>query len=150
MWERWDSRSDSRGFQDPGMTSFNHYAYGAVGQWRYRVLGGIAPAAPGYERVSVRPRPGGGVSSAQCSLETVRGPVPTRWQLTVGTFTLDVEIPPNSGAEVWLPAGAESAVTESGNELADADVESVEVVDGAVVVRIGSGTYHFSTAVASA
>lgn len=143
VWERWDSWSDSRGFQDPGMTSFNHYAYGAVGQWMYHAIGGIAPAAPGYERVLVRPRVHGTITSAGCSLETVRGKVATAWRLSDGTFDLDLEVPANARAEVWLPVADPSAVTESGTALEAAEVESSEVVDGSVVVHVGSGTYSF-------
>ncbi len=142
MWERWDSWSDSRGFQDPGMTSFNHYAYGAVGEWMYHHLGGIAPGAPGYRHVVVRPRVGGGLTWATARLSTVHGEVSTGWRLEGGTFALDVTLPPNVTAEVWLPAG--SAATEGGQPVGD--VAEVERVRGETVVRIGSGSYAFQVA----
>ncbi|GAA3494228.1 hypothetical protein GCM10019016_013270 [Streptomyces prasinosporus] len=77
MWERWDSLWPDGIFQDPGMNSFNHYAYGSVGEWMYAHIAGIAPGRPGYREVVVRPRPGGGISEARATLTFVRGPV---WQ----------------------------------------------------------------------
>ncbi|HZC28093.1 MAG TPA: family 78 glycoside hydrolase catalytic domain, partial [Actinopolymorphaceae bacterium] len=160
MWERWDSWSDSRGFQDPGMTSFNHYAYGAVGAWLYETVGGIAPGAPGYRHLVVRPRPGGGISWAQARLETVHGLVSTHWWIDGDAFLLDVTVPANATAEVWLPTGDAAAVTEGGQPLADvsaggpeggqraAGVDSVRTERSTggqdeTVVRIGSGSYAF-------
>lgn len=105
IWERWDSWSDSRGFQDPGMTSFNHYAYGAVGDWIYRTLGGIAIGPDGPSQVVVRPRPGGGVTSARASLRTVLGPVETEWQLDGDAFRLGLTVPVGAQACVQLPDG---------------------------------------------
>ncbi|WP_157180826.1 family 78 glycoside hydrolase catalytic domain [Actinopolymorpha alba] len=150
MWERWDSWSDSRGFQDPHMTSFNHYAYGAVGEWMYQTLGGIAPGAPGYQHVVVRPRAGGGITWAKAALDTVHGPVTTQWRLADDTFALDVSIPPNTTAEVWLPTPTATAIREGDRPAGDA--EGV-VAEGAVVepsgspaetvLRVGSGSYAF-------
>ncbi|SDR72877.1 family 78 glycoside hydrolase catalytic domain [Actinopolymorpha singaporensis] len=146
MWERWDSWSDSRGFQDPGMTSFNHYAYGAVGEWIYQTLGGIAPGEPGYRKVVVRPRAGGDVSWARASLRTPYGKVSTRWRQTPeGAFTLEVTLPPNVTGEVWLPTADASGVTEGGEPLAAADGLAAEPsTDGReTLVRVGSGSYTF-------
>lgn len=60
MWERWDSITPDGGFQDAGMNSFNHYAYGSVGEWMYANIAGIAPGGPGFREITVRPRPGAG------------------------------------------------------------------------------------------
>ncbi|HEY8454577.1 MAG TPA: family 78 glycoside hydrolase catalytic domain [Actinopolymorphaceae bacterium] len=147
MWERWDSWSDSRGFQDARMTSFNHYAYGAVGEWMYQNIGGIAPAEFGYSTVRIRPRVGGGITSARCVLETVHGTVSTHWRTEDDGFELDVVVPPNVTADVWLPTVGVETVTEGGRKLGD--VEHVDVVTGAgdeVVVRTGSGSYSFRAA----
>ena len=103
MWERWDSWSDSRGFQDPGMTSFNHYAYGCVGEWLYRSVAGLAPGAPGYSHTIVKPVVGGGLTWAAGSLATVHGRLASRWEVDAGHWTLALTVPPNTTAEVWLP-----------------------------------------------
>lgn len=143
MWERWDSWSDSRGFADPGMTSFNHYAYGSVGAWMYRELGGIAAAEPGYRRLLVAPRPGAGVTWARASLDTVHGRVATSWMLDGDTFRLDVVVPAGVQAEVVLPGGP---TTESGVGLDQAT--GVRVLSSGVAgtrVEVGSGDYRFVT-----
>lgn len=137
VWERWDSWSDSRGFQDPGMTSFNHYAYGAVGEWMYSTVGGIAPAAPGYREITVRPRPGGGLTWARTTYESVYGRISSAWRRDGAEFSLDVTVPPNTTAEIWVPAADPAAVTEGGGAPVD------RLADGAAVYRVGSGSYAF-------
>ncbi len=142
IWERWDSWSDSRGFQDPGMTSFNHYAYGAVGDWIYRTVGGLDAAAPGYAEISVAPRPGGGISSAETALQTPHGTVAVSWRIADGRFTLDLTVPANTVAHVRLPVAGE--VTEGDVPAVQSDgVDSGS--DGALVV--GSGSYSFAAVV---
>jgi alpha-L-rhamnosidase len=145
IWERWDSWSDSRGFQNPHMTSFNHYAYGAVGDWMYRTVAGIAAAEPGYRHIRVRPRPGGGLTWARASLSTVYGLAAVSWRLDGGEFALDLTVPPNTTAEVWLPAADPADVTEGDGKAADIEGirPSYAADDGSTVYTVGSGTYHF-------
>ncbi|GGZ83435.1 hypothetical protein GCM10010389_21590 [Streptomyces echinoruber] len=78
MGERWDSIRPDGGFQDPSMNSFNHYAYGSVGEWMYRDITGISPGAPGFSHIVVRPRPGGEVRAAAGRYDSVYGPIGTR------------------------------------------------------------------------
>jgi alpha-L-rhamnosidase len=110
IWERWDSMLPDGSINPGEMTSFNHYALGAVADWLHRVVAGIAPAEPGYASVLVAPRPGGGITSARGSVRTPHGVVSTTWALEDGRFTLDVEIPDGVPAVVRLPGGAEHRV----------------------------------------
>lgn len=145
MWERWDSWSHHRGLQDPGMNSFNHYAYGAVGDWMYRTVGGLAPGSPGYADIVVRPRPGGGVGWARTAHRTRHGGVEISWRLAADGFALDVVVPPNTRAEVHVP-GPPERVTEGGGPAAEAGgVAFDRSEDGAAVYRVGSGSYAFRT-----
>ncbi|WP_346618422.1 glycoside hydrolase family 78 protein [Blastococcus montanus] len=108
IWERWDSLLPD-GTVNPGdMTSFNHYALGAVADWLHRVVAGLAPAAPGYRRILVRPRPGGGLTSARARHETPYGPAEVSWRLAGPELTVRVEVPTGTTATVDLP-GAEPA-----------------------------------------
>ena len=107
MWERWDSIRPDGSFQDAGMNSFNHYAYGSVGEWMYANIAGIAPGAPGFRKILVRPRPGGGVTRAEGRFDSRYGPVATRWRKDADGFALSVVLPPNTTAEVWVPGGDE-------------------------------------------
>lgn len=105
VWERWDSMLPD-GTINPGeMTSFNHYALGAVVDWVHQVVGGLRPASPGYSRVRIEPRPGPGIDWAETSLQTRQGPVAVAWRVEAGTFTLEVELPGGVPADIVLPDG---------------------------------------------
>ena len=108
IWERWDGYVAGHGFQNPGMNSFNHYAIGAVGEWMYRVIGGLNPdeAAPGWRHFVVRPIPGGGLTWAKVAYESVRGLIRSEWRIERGVFTLAVTVPPNTIATIHLPDGS--------------------------------------------
>ena len=95
IWERWDSMLPDGSINPGEMTSFNHYALGAVADWMHRIIGGIAPLEPGYRRVFVAPRPGAGITSAESMLETPHGPLAVRWTADeVGTLrSLVVDVP---------------------------------------------------------
>ena len=101
IWERWDSMLPDGSINPGEMTSFNHYAFGAVADWLHRTVAGLAPAAPGYRRLRVAPRPGPGLTSAGATHETPYGTAEVSWVLTGGTrFALEVTVPPNTTAEV--------------------------------------------------
>ncbi|WP_326824775.1 glycoside hydrolase family 78 protein [Streptosporangium sp. NBC_01756] len=103
VWERWDSMLPD-GTINPGeMTSFNHYALGAVADWMHRTLAGLAPAAPGYRRMLVRPRPGGGLTHARATHVTPYGRAEVSWERSGGRLTLHVLVPPSTTATVHLP-----------------------------------------------
>ena len=90
MWERWNSWTPDKGFVEVGMNSLNHYAYGAIGQWIYANLGGIAldPAKPAYKHIRIAPKPGGGIKHAKAQLRSMHGLIEVSWQITDATFTL--------------------------------------------------------------
>jgi alpha-L-rhamnosidase len=149
IWERWDGQKPDGSFQDRGMNSFNHYAYGAIGDWMSRVMAGIEadPEAPGYKHVILRPRPGGGFTRVQASHESMYGTVGSAWTLDQGRFELSVTVPPNARATVWLPAARLALVTESDAPLAlGRGVTGMRQNGEDVVVEIGSGQYRFAYA----
>ncbi|WP_202795982.1 glycoside hydrolase family 78 protein [Opitutus terrae] len=148
IWERWDGIKPDGTFQDAGMNSFNHYAYGAIGDWMYSVVAGIDidPAAPGYKHLLIQPRPGGGLTDVRARLETQYGQVASAWKLADGHLELVVEIPPNTRATIRLPGAARMKdVRESGQPLARAaGITQVSRRDDAVIVAAGSGEYRFT------
>jgi alpha-L-rhamnosidase len=147
IWERWDGIKPDGTFQDPGMNSFNHYAYGAIGDWLYRVAAGLDPdpEEPGYKHLRVRPHPGGGLTHARATLNTMYGPAASAWELADGRLRLDVTVPPNTHATVRLPGAVLAQVTESGGAVATADGVTRAVQDGEdVIVEVGSGRYQFA------
>jgi alpha-L-rhamnosidase len=147
IWERWDGIKPDGTFQDAGMNSFNHYAYGAIGSWLYQVVAGIEvdASAPGYKHTLIQPQPGGGLSSASATLNTMYGSVQSAWKLGEDGFSLEVTIPANTHATVRLPDASLAQVSESGGPLAGvAGVTRVEQDGQVVVVEIGSGQYRFA------
>jgi alpha-L-rhamnosidase len=110
IWERWDSMLPD-GTINPGeMTSFNHYALGAVADWMHRTIGGLTPIEPGYRHIEIRPRPGGGLTHAQVRHITPYGLAESVWKIENGKLHLDVIIPPNTTALVTLPNGEQHDV----------------------------------------
>jgi alpha-L-rhamnosidase len=105
VWERWDSMLPD-GTINPGeMTSFNHYALGAVADWIYQVVAGIRPAEPGYRRIRVQPVPGPGIDHVTAAYDSRVGRIEVAWRRDAAGFTLDVTIPDGVPAEVVLPDG---------------------------------------------
>jgi alpha-L-rhamnosidase len=113
IWERWDSLLPD-GQVNPGeMTSFNHYALGAVADWLHRVVGGLAPAGPGYRRIAIQPHPGGGLTRARARHRTPYGLAECAWTVEAGRITVEAVVPPNATADVTLP-GREAEPIEVG------------------------------------
>ena len=103
VWERWDSMLPDGSINPGEMTSFNHYALGAVADWMHRTIGGLTPIEPGYRRMEIHPRPGGGLTHAQARHITPYGLAESKWKIESGKFDLDVIVPPNASALVILP-----------------------------------------------
>jgi alpha-L-rhamnosidase len=135
IWERWDGWTEASGFQDPGMNSFNHYSFGSVGEWMYENVAGIRidESAPASERIAIRPSPGGGLTHARASYDSIRGRIESAWSLDGGRFELKVAVPVNSEALVYLPGTLEES---DGASVLRQDEEKS-------VLSVGSGRYRF-------
>jgi alpha-L-rhamnosidase len=130
------------------MNSFNHYAYGAVGDWMYRVMAGIEidEAAPGYRHILIQPRPGGKTTKVSARHDTPYGPVASAWTLDGEKFQLTVRIPPNTRATVRLPRTTLATTTEGGQPVERAkDLLMRRQDQDAVVLEVGSGEYRFES-----
>ena len=151
IWERWDGIKPDGSFQAVTMNSFNHYAYGAIGEWLYRVVAGLDldPAVPGYKHVIVRPRPGGRLRQARARHASLYGPIEVAWSLTDAGLVVDVVLPPNTTGTVHLPAAA-SAIREGGRPLTHGDgLRVLGEEQGETVVEVGSGRWRFEAPNAS-
>jgi alpha-L-rhamnosidase len=150
MWERWDGWTPTGGFETPTMNSFNHYAFGAVGQYMYSVIGGINAASPGYQSVLIQPVTGFGLTWANTSFNSVHGPISTAWTNAGGVFNLGVAIPPNTTAQVWVPTTNASAITESGVLATNSPGVTYQgLSNGCAIYAVGSGQYFWSSPVAA-
>jgi alpha-L-rhamnosidase len=139
LWEHWELSENT--------FSHNHPMFGSVRQWMVEWLAGLAPApdAIGFDRVLVRPQPVAGLDHASASYRSVRGPVRVAWRVEDGRFTLEVELPPSTSAELHLPAGCDpAALRESGLPVRVAP--GVEALAPGRL-RLGSGRYRFETSI---
>ena len=147
IWERWNGWTPEQGFGDPGMNSFAHYSFGAVGQWMFENIGGINTDGPAFKHIVLRPQPGGKLTWAKVSYDSIRGPIVSNWKHTGGVFELEVQIPANTAATLVLPTSDADSVRESGKPLADASGIEIAGKDAeTMTLKLGSGIYRFRTA----
>ncbi len=152
IWERWDGYVAGRGFQNPGMNSFNHWALGSVGEWIWRDIVGINPLEehPGYKQFVIRPRPGPGFTWAKGEYDSIRGRIVSDWRIEGARFILKLQIPPGSTAIVYLPSSDASASTESGHPAGEASgVQSMGSEGNDAVYRVESGRYEFESPISA-
>lgn len=146
IWERWDGQKPDSSFQNPGMNSFNHYAYGAIGDWLYRVVAGLDSdeQAPGYRKLRIVPHPVKELGDVKATLQTPYGPASSGWKVVNGQAELEVVVPPNTTAVVSIPCADSPSVNESGKSLTETfGSGSVTASGGRTLVETGSGTYRF-------
>ncbi|KPL11219.1 MAG: alpha-L-rhamnosidase, partial [Bacteroides sp. SM23_62] len=145
IWERWDGQKPDGTFQNPGMNSFNHYAYGAVGDWLYRKVAGIDidPEAPGFKSIIIKPHPGSGMNNVSATHISPYGEVSSAWEIKDGNFILKVNIPVNTTATVYVPS-ADKTLKMNDMMVPATDPVRAEGVDyDYFEVKIGSGQYTF-------
>lgn len=137
IWERWNSIMEDGSIID-GMNSFNHYSYGAIGDWLYRSAVGIRETAPGYKKIAIRPHTGGDFTHMEAStIPPPYGKVAAGWTAEENVLkTLTVEIPVNTTTEIYVPAPSAEAVNGFG-------LTPSGYVDGYVRFTCGSGKYEF-------
>jgi alpha-L-rhamnosidase len=147
IWERWDGWTKEKGFQDPGMNSFNHYSLGSVGAWMYDTVAGLGldPEKPGFKHILIHPQPGGSLTHARAEYDSIHGKIISDWRIANGRFTLNVTIPANTTATVYVPSSAKDQVKESDRPAENSPgVKFLRQEKDSSLFEIGSGTYRFS------
>ena len=157
IWERWNSYTKDKGFggpQNAEMNSFSHYSFGAVCEWMFSQLAGIQSDGVGYKRIIIRPTPPSPGSNpdqkpidwVRAHYDSIRGRISSAWKAEGGSFSLDVSIPVNTSATVYVPARDAASVAESGKPLAQAPgVKFLRTEGDRVALAVESGTYRFTT-----
>jgi alpha-L-rhamnosidase len=160
VWERWDSFTKEHGFnglsgnQNASMNSFSHYSFGAVMEWAFRDLAGIDTGGPGFRQIVIRPNPPTPRSNpdlepirwVKAEYESVRGRIASQWKRAGDGLELEVTVPANAGATVFVPARSAQAVTESGKPLSRAEgVTFLRMEGDRAVLHVESGHYRFAT-----
>lgn len=142
IWERWDGIRPDGTFQAASMNSFNHYAYGAIGDWMYQTIGGIRldEAKPGYKHVVIAPQLTDSLEWASCAHQSMYGMIKADWAKQTGIFELEVTIPPNTTAEIRLPNANAAEVGILGSKRGTVSLsQSADFV----TAKVGSGRYRF-------
>lgn len=145
MWERWDGFTEESGFQDPGMNSFNHYAFGSIGDWLYRYVVGINthPEYPGFKGIVIYPHIDKRLEWVKSSYRSIHGMISVHWSYIDDIFTLRVTIPPNTTAQIYVPLLTERKLfeRETNNDFSIISID--KEIDGYGLVLRGSGDYTF-------
>ncbi|MEZ0217133.1 MAG: family 78 glycoside hydrolase catalytic domain [Rariglobus sp.] len=146
LWERWNTIRANGEFGPVDMNSFNHYAYGAVGDWMFQHPGGLQILDPGYKRSRIAPLVGhNGITQARCTLRTPYGLLVSEWKQANGTLTLAITIPANTSTEIVIPAATAESVREGNAPAASAPgVQAASFNNGKLTLRTGSGRYEFT------
>jgi alpha-L-rhamnosidase len=147
IWERWDGQKPDSTFQDPGMNSFNHYAYGAIGDWMYKVVTGLDIGKPGYKHILIQPQPDSRLKYAKALLESMHGTIKSQWKIEKGHLIIEMEIPANTTATIRLPKASINKVKDlaSGKNISEI-YKTISVNGQDVVIEAGSGSYGFEYA----
>jgi len=146
MWERWNGWTPDKGFGDVKMNSFNHYAFGAVGEYIYGGVGGIQSTSPAYKTITIQPAIAEGLTWAKTSFDSIHGIISNQWKIDAGKLTMEVVIPPNTTATIHVPAKNANGVSESGSPASKAKgLKFLRTEKGAAVYQVGSGRYLFTS-----
>jgi alpha-L-rhamnosidase len=147
IWEHWDGIKEDGSFWSDDMNSFNHYAYGAIGEWMYRVIAGldIDEKEPAYKRILIQPRIGGKeITYARSTHESMYGRIISGWNITHEEVTVEVEVPVNTSATIILPFAKLEDVKENGIPLLISEgVQDLFQTETTVSLIVGSGNYRF-------
>ena len=144
IWERWDTQRPD-GTIIEGMNSFNHYAYGAIGQWLYEHVAGMKSDIenPGFNHILFHPHPGGGLTNANAEFESMYGLVKSAWEIKDEKFIYQVTIPANTTATVTLPNAKGKNVTCNSKLIGELPKENISHSGNSLNIELGSGTYLF-------
>jgi alpha-L-rhamnosidase len=146
IWERWDGWTPEKGFQDPGMNSFNHYSLGSCGEWLFDAAAGIDldPTQVAFRHILLRPKVDGPLTWVKAHHDCLYGRIESNWIREGGALTLNVTIPPNTTATVYMPAADAATVMEgSGAAAKSVGVKFVRSEPGVAVFEVESGSYTF-------
>ena len=130
------------------MNSFNHYAYGAIGEWLYSTVAGLGldPQKPGYKHSIIHPHPGGGLSQASARLHTVYGEIVSAWTISEGKFSLELTVPPNTSATLHLPSRLNEPILEDGRDAAESqEITALGRRNNIATYQLSSGSYNFTS-----
>jgi alpha-L-rhamnosidase len=136
LWETWAYPDNA--------PSQNHPMFGSIDEWFYRSLLGINPLAPGFEKIQIKPQPAGDLKWAKGSYESMFGTIGSSWKKNGTVFELEVIVPANTTAKIWIPVTDKSVITEGGKRIDSLkEIQLLRYENGYAVLAVGSGSYQF-------
>ncbi|WP_339924753.1 family 78 glycoside hydrolase catalytic domain [uncultured Cyclobacterium sp.] len=151
IWERWDSYvkddPEKMASLNNGMNSFSHYAFGSVFEWMFNTMAGIRAEEPAYKTFIIAPEiPQNAINYVAASHQSIHGKITSSWKKEKGKLLMEVSIPVNTQATVYIPAKNELEVTLDDIRLDQhQDIQLGHFYKGKQAVKLGSGTYHFTS-----
>lgn len=147
MWERWNSFSITDGYNPQSMNSLNHYAYGAIGEWMYERIAGLAALEPGYKKIKIAPMPNTEfLNAASASVNTAYGQASSSWNIENDVFYLEAVVPPNTTAEVIIPYGTIDNLLVNGSPFQEnLDLKLANSKGASIHINVSPGTYKFES-----
>lgn len=152
IWERWDSYTKEKGFSEVEMNSFNHFAYGAVGEWMFGYMAGILwdTRYPGFKNSILHPVPDPSLQFVKASFESPYGKIVSNWNYEGNTFIYEIIVPANTTATVRIPAAAGNQIEVNGKDASALNwsldgAVYVETVNDRAIFHTASGTFRFSS-----
>ncbi|MHA1344619.1 MAG: alpha-L-rhamnosidase-related protein, partial [Promethearchaeota archaeon] len=146
IWERWDGWTKEKGPADPNMNSFNHYAYGAIGEWLFSYVAGIKPKKPGYKEVLIKPIINKKLKFVNVTYHSISGPIKVSWELRKNILKFSVHIPANTKAEIHVPSTNPKNLKENGKIISKNNFVKIKnIAKNEIVLHTGSGKYNFTT-----
>jgi alpha-L-rhamnosidase len=145
IWERWDGQKPDGSFQSVGMNSFNHYAYGAIGEWLYSHVAGISidEENPGYKKFKLGPHPGGELNNVSAEFMSMYGTIKSEWKTEGDKFNYAIEIPANTSAVITLPNADLDNIQINGTAITTELKSKAREMNNTVILEMGSGKYQF-------
>ena len=146
IWEHWDGLKPDGTFWSKDMNSFNHYAYGSIGQWLYDTVAGldIDESAPAYKHIIFRPTPNPSLQWAEASYQSMYGAISIRWATLDDRLSLDLKVPHNTTASLAVPGPAPALILEKGLPVKNRPGLQMNICGGKMKIELGSGDYSFS------
>ncbi|MGN8647335.1 family 78 glycoside hydrolase catalytic domain [Gracilibacillus sp. HCP3S3_G5_1] len=148
IWEHWDGIKEDGSFWSTDMNSFNHYAYGAIGDWLYRKVAGLElnESKPGFKNFTVKPYVGKGLDWVEANLESMYGKIRSAWKKDeIGGMQLEITVPVNTNATIKLHEVDWHNVKENGKKLVEGDnIISISEQEDELTITVGSGNYLFT------
>jgi len=148
IWEHWDGIKPDGSFWSDAMNSFNHYAYGAIGDWLYRYVAGLNmdEKEAAYKKIRIHPRfSNGELTYAKASFVSQYGEIKSSWSVNDEQIIVEVQVPANTTAEIVLPGALLNEVFEGNIQWEKVeDIHLANEVEGNVCFSVGSGVYSFT------